>query len=359
MHDMSDDQLTRLLGTLDRGEAPNPVFADQLFQQLTAQAPTARRSRLPWLLLAAALMVAAIAGGAVVGSGLVKLPGLSRNPLPAPSSSATSSPASASPSSAATPTASPEASPTDGATPTEVTAVAISVDGVVTATADRLTVRKQPGTSQEAIGALAKGAMSYVVDGPRQADGYDWYLLSGMGLPPESGCVTAQDPTGLYVCPMWYGWAAEGDGADRWLVPVEPECSIPSPSSPQAVDQLTPLACFGSRSITIRGYWPPAPAGEGGVCPISEDLRWIACPESADRLLDHATQDVFGGLTVVTLAVPPGIAMPERGQWVEVSGHYDDPAARHCTYGEIPEQSVLSCRGQFVVDEARIVSGPE
>jgi hypothetical protein len=125
------------------------------------------------------------------------------------------------------------------------------------------------------------------------------------------------------------------------------------------MDQLTPLACFGSRSITIRGYWPAAPAGEAGVCPVSQDLRWIACPESADRLLDHATQDVFGGLTVVTLAMPTGIVMPERGQWVEVSGHYDDPAAQGCSYGDIPEQSVLWCRAQFVVDEARPVSGPE
>jgi hypothetical protein len=301
------------------------------------------------------LIVAALAASAAVGSGVINLPNLSRNPLPVPTSTATSSPAPASPSSAASPTT----SPTNAATPTAFTAVAIAVDGVVTTAVDGLTVREEPGTSHRALGTLAKDSVSYVVDGPRQSDGYDWYLLSGMGLPPESGCATEDDATNPYVCPMWYGWAAAGDGSNGWLVPIEPQCSIPSPSSSPAVDQLTPLACFGSRSIAIRGYWPPAAEGEAGVCPLDEDVRWIGCPESADRLLDHATDDVFGGLTVVTLAMPPGVTMPERGQWVEVSGHYDDAAAPQCTYGEIPGQSVLSCRAQFVVDQARVVSGPE
>jgi hypothetical protein len=55
------------------------------------------------------------------------------------------------------------------------------------------------------------------------------------------------------------------------------------------------------------------------------------------------------------MVVALGVAMPDRGHLIEVTGHYDDPAAQDCTYGEIPEATVLRCRAEFVVTAARII----
>lgn len=347
MHEMSDDQLSRLLGTLDRGDQPDPVFANALFARLASTASARRRSRMPWLLLAAVLMLATIAAGAAVGSGLVKLPGLSRNPLPAPTAAASASPV-----------ATPSASPSQDATPSAVTAVGIEIDGLVTTNVDNLTIRKGPGTSQASLGTLAKGTMSYVVDGPQQADGYDWYLISGLGLPPESGCATEGDATHPFVCPAWFGWAAEGDGADRWLLPTEVDCSDAMPATPPApVQRLVPLACFGSQTLTVRGYWPVPSSGSGGICPVEDELKWLACNPDSHQMVSGPDAP-FYDFSAFLLAVPPTVTMPEPGRWIEVTGHYDDPAAQACTHGDPPEQSVLECRAQFVVEQMRPVDGP-
>ena len=57
--------------------------------------------------------------------------------------------------------------------------------------------------------------------------------------------------------------------------------------------------------------------------------------------------------------------MPERGTWVEVRVHLDDPAAqraattRSAFQDEVPpEQIVLGCRVEMVLEAAQTVDGP-
>jgi hypothetical protein len=58
--------------------------------------------------------------------------------------------------------------------------------------------------------------------------------------------------------------------------------------------------------------------------------------------------------------------MPERGQWIEIVGHFDDPAAQDCDEnvalnGDVdddPDRIVLICRTRLVVDSVEAVSGP-
>lgn len=58
--------------------------------------------------------------------------------------------------------------------------------------------------------------------------------------------------------------------------------------------------------------------------------------------------------------------MPERGTWVELTVHLDDPAAQSCGADGVgamaeertPEAWVLFCRGQMVVGSASAVDGP-
>lgn len=362
MHDMTDDQLTRLLGTLDRGDEPDDAFADALFARLTASAPTVRRSRGPWLLLAAVLMFTAVAAGAAVGSGVIKLPGLSRNPLPAPSGSPAASQPTSSPSLVATPTPSPTSSPTpsDSAGPRP----ALAPDDVVSAAVNGLAVRFAAGTDNDKLRSLVAGEQAFVMEGPRSASGYWWYRLSGLGVPLNSGCISELG------CPVWSGWvaAADTDGTS-WLVSSSLDC----PTPPLNVAELGPLtglqrlACYGIRSITFRGYWPmlPPDAGLGGVCETPNgEPSWLECQNTNYTRLDPQASGSEGSVGYLPLNIDPasGVAMPPRGQWVEVTAHVDDRAAQGCTTPKPPDLDeiahLLECRSALVVESVRTVDGP-
>ena len=57
-------------------------------------------------------------------------------------------------------------------------------------------------------------------------------------------------------------------------------------------------------------------------------------------------------------------SMPDRGTWVEVRAHLDDPAAQSCgedagAESELENQQlVLGCRAEMVLEEAQAVDGP-
>ena len=143
---MHEDQLRRLFQSLKRNDEPEPAFADALFNQLSLTARTPARSRAPFLLLAAALLVAALGASVAVGSGLIKLPGLSREPLPAPS---------ATQSELATPSASPSSTPSAEPTPRRTAPpVALNADDIVESAVDGLVVRRGARLFTEKIGSL-------------------------------------------------------------------------------------------------------------------------------------------------------------------------------------------------------------
>ena len=68
---------------------------------------------------------------------------------------------------------------------------------------------------------------------------------------------------------------------------------------------------------------------------------------------------VFGSGIQVAIDPASGVTMPARGQWLEVVGHLDDPAARNCEdFGGGEVNAVLSCRGEFVAESVSPVAGP-
>ena len=75
---MNDEQLTRLFRSLEEQAEPDQAFKESLFARLEREAHVGanrRRTSARWVLLAAALLVAATVGAAAaIGSGLVKLP---------------------------------------------------------------------------------------------------------------------------------------------------------------------------------------------------------------------------------------------------------------------------------------------
>jgi hypothetical protein len=284
---------------------------------------------------------------------------------PSPSASATASAASAS----ASPTSSATASASISATPQPV---AIALDTIVATSVENLSLRGQPGTSATRLGSLELGRRTFVLGGPTDAEGYRWYLVSGLGLPPSAGC---EEPieTDPFNCPYWFGWvaAAATDGTP-WLMPAPGECPPEAPSATQlivGVTNLERLACYGSTPITFRAWWPEIPddAGLGGACAgQGHPSGWLLCQNINYDMVTIDESEGFGGVGVRLSTDPAsGISMPERGTWVEVRAHLDDPAAQGCdeaaAFGDDdrpPEQIVLDCRSELVLEAATAVDGP-
>jgi hypothetical protein len=383
MHD--DQQLRSILRRMDRPTDPDPDFADALFRQLSV-ASRSRPSRTPFVLLAAALLVALLAAGTVVGSGLVDLPWITSdaNPiLPSHSPDAL-------PSEVAAETATPEPSNTavPSATPSPTPPVQeISVGMMVTPVVDGVTLRESPGTGGTRIGTLAQGSLNYVVDGPAEADGYTWYQLSGPGLPPASGCITPV-PTDPLECPTWFGWAAVGDPGDEsaWFVPAGADrCPDPAEETEAffRLPQILLVACYGDAELTFEAFFAgPPEGGVGGFCayppaenagPVDEAVAWLYClnyNQAWSSSEGDAFQTVYPEQTdvgLLTLFVDPatGVTLPEPGTWLRVTGAFDHPAATLCAAAEEsyhadpnPDRAVLLCRTHFVVTAVEETPAP-
>jgi hypothetical protein len=290
----------------------------------------------------------------------------SASPSPTPSSSAGPS-ASGSAAASASPTVAPAASGDAPAQPD------LAVDTVVATTVENLTVRAVPGLDGERLGTLESGALSFLTGGPTDADGFRWYLVSGLGLPPNTGCAGPAE-TEPYNCPFWFGWvAAASESGEPWLVAHELAC----PQAPHTAETISigrtsieRLACFGAEPFTFRGYWPEIPedAGLGGACPAQDEPSgWLLCQNiNYNNIVIDDGEDMFGIGITVSIDPESGVTMPERGTWVEVRVHLDDPDAQSCDEDAAatgddetpPEQLVLNCRAEAVLEAAQAVDGP-
>ena len=245
----------------------------------------------------------------------------------------------------------------------------LEVGSVVAPVVEGVTLRETPGTDGKRIGLLASGSVNIVVEGPVEADGYLWYRLSGVGLPPYSGCITGPVESPL-SCPTWYGWAAAGNPEDgsAWFVPVEAEC--PDPASETSafllIGHRLPLACYGSEEITFTAWYPELPddAGLGGLCAADPSVAWLYCLNIAyDEVW---ADDVFTG-AAKTMFIDPdsGAVMPERGQWLRITGRFDHPDAAGCDEADEEvgmyangDLAVITCRTAFAVSAVEVTSAP-
>jgi hypothetical protein len=243
----------------------------------------------------------------------------------------------------------------------------ITVPGVARVTADQLLIRREPGLTAEPVmtaeacidnpdpncrkpfmlGTERGYVELYVFDGPRQADGYDWYLAATEMLTEERSS----------AYPEAVGWVAAGDEADAWIVAAPRDC----PSQPVELADVTNLSmtrlerlhCVGRQALTFRGWYPELPPGEEEPTAYLEDCReelgWLPC-ESIFDILRPETGSWAGDADYLDFVIDPaaGVRMPARNQWVEVTGSFDHPAASTC--GDVG--AVLICRFTFVVTSA-------
>jgi hypothetical protein len=272
-------------------------------------------------------------------------------------------------SASAIPSGSPAATPSGNAPASP----AVTTDAVVATTVENLTVRDSPGLDGERLGTLEGGALSFVAGGPTDADGFRWYLVSGLGLPPNTGCA-AELETEPFNCPVWFGWVAgASEAGEPWLTEHDLAC----PEEPYTAENLAlartaleRLACLGGEPFTFRGYWPELPddAGLGGACTAQDEPSgWLLCQNlNHDIVVINDGEDASGIGIRVSIDPATDATMPDRGTWVEVTAHLDDPAAEGCDEAaealenpdRTPEQFVLDCRAEAVLESAQAVDGP-
>ena len=362
---MTEEQLSRDLQALQIDEDPNPAFAEALFAQLEDEVVARRGPSATWLLLAAAALIAALAVGAALGSGLVQLPLLiaEASPTATPTVSA-SAVASASP-------FVPPPSPTSTTQATPVSPDNLAPDGLARVTVAGLTLRAEPGLDGEKLGELGQDTAAFIVRGPVMADGYAWYEVAGLGLPPAAAC--AAEETLPLTCPTWFGWAASADlDGTPWLEGTSLGC----PESPMNLETFAyqrgwneRLACNTGGTVTVRAWWS-GPLDDGECTATGGGpSRWLYCvglygvPLWRDESEGSSALSSFGLL--VSIDPESGVTMPQADQWVEIVGHLDDAAAEGCPEvgGSEPgttqaDEVVLMCRAQLVVDSVTEVSGP-
>jgi hypothetical protein len=192
----------------------------------------------------------------------------------------------------------------------------------------------------------------YVVDGPRQADGLAWYQVGVMNTENEQS-----------VGPLFVGWVASGDGTDPWLVPEDP-CPAAGPveladltyaqlDSPWAIH----IGCYRDKVLSLRGWFPILPPGSGFEIPYDVDgscfaePAFLQCgPYNKDIRISEMGFFDEGNTERLNFTVDPatGVELPERGQWIEITGSFDHPAAQQCG----PDAgSILVCRAVFVATD--------
>ena len=199
----------------------------------------------------------------------------------------------------------------------------LAADAVVATTVANLTVRGAPGLGAERLGSLENGALSFVAGGPTDADGFRWYLVSGLGLPPNSGCA-GEPETDPYNCPIWFGWvAAASESGEPWLV----EHDIACPEEPYTAENLA-LGRPPSSAVVLRlrtrsrsaagGRRSPRMPGSGARAFQEEPSGWLLCQNiNYNSIVVDETEDFFGIGVKVSIDPATDASMPERGTWVE------------------------------------------
>jgi SH3 domain-containing protein len=321
----------------------------------TSSPPTASPRRKG---LVIALVVAVVLAGVAVTVLAMAL--LTRDPLPAAGADVSPTPTTT----GGQPTLEPSLSAPPEATP-DPTPAPLASDTLAVVAVNELNLREAPTSTAKSLGHLSAGHRVFVVEGPKQAEGYGWYRVATVDdadAPAECFAIS---------CPSSLGWVAGiSDAQDAWLMPDEVGCA-PDPGL-KAFARLAPLArlaCYRDQTLTLRGVvWQPCC---GYVGAFLYEPSWLSWPSSTAYLKAGANRLHDPGGLLLRFDPRTGPQAPEYADIVRVTGHMDDPAAHTCTITvaesalyDDPTVTVdpqerayapIGCRTEFVVDAIEIL----
>jgi hypothetical protein len=150
--------------------------------------------------------------------------------------------------------------------------------------------------------------------------------------------------------------------------PAADECR-PAPADAAAfatLDRALAAFCLGDGPLTFRA-WAAHCDGCYGGGEGSYEEAWLIGQTDAQLYLSPLEDDTSGWWAPAV--VHPSLTYDGSwpGQWLEVTGHLNDPAAPDCRWAPIAAEvwyyegrrtTVDQCRQQFVVTEVSVVSGP-
>lgn len=130
------------------------------------------------------------------------------------------------------------------------------------------------------------------------------------------------------------------------------------------LDRPMAVACFGMAPITFRAW---AARCEGCYWDVEgREPAWLMGQTDEQLFLSPiASSDWGGSSAVIDPSLDYDTSWVER--WLEVTGHFDDPAAASCTWTPGPAEmgfyegsqaTIDGCRQQFVVTAVTVVDGP-
>ncbi|HSM37705.1 MAG TPA: hypothetical protein VK838_00085 [Candidatus Limnocylindrales bacterium] len=269
----------------------------------------------------------------------------------------------------------------------------VSVDGRITSLQRVPTLeRGLAGASVESL--VSNGERAWALgydrasDSPRLwwTDGTAWHwqpLPAGLqvGSSPLWGAARQDDlvvmgarPTGAGDNPIFWHlrasgeWVAEPNPIVQLLPDPSAEDCGPVPTSAIGFAILEPavaVACHGDAPMTFVAWSGTCPwCGPGWGSAIGE--RWLTDGARSLQLSPVRASDVPWREGVLHWELVPQNSW--RQAWVQVTGHYADPAAESCSWdtssGEAGyyhaslRQAVESCRQRFVITAVMVVDGP-
>ena len=308
----------------------------------------------------ACLNLAACAGSPAASVGpsasIAPLPTASAAPVLLPSADLSASSPQPSPSPSPSPSPEPSPSPTPVQTSGEPTHVDGISPGLHAKTIEpNIRVRTKPGVGDDStklVPLLAKDVRFYVLDGPVEASGYDWFFVRTKGH-DENGQAYPD------------GWLAAGKDGEPWIKPIAFDC----PATPTNLDALRKVAseyrlsCFSGVDITINARVEQT----GFECSPLTDIEpaWFSpCTTEFEHNLaalnsiHRFSEFVLTPDADLVSAAEPG-APTVMWPTVELTGHFDDPAAKTCRRATTDADDYLAaitklyCRNTFVITSMR------
>jgi hypothetical protein len=241
--------------------------------------------------------------------------------------------------------ASAEASPSASLEPTPEPNAIIPNRAIAEVTQGSADIYAQPGDASAVKFNVDTGRRVFVIGEPQAVGDERWYRV---GIVYEDGCGEGDTCEGI-------GWVATPVSGESSVQEVEIKC----PDSPMtdeelgALEPLERLHCYGRDEIAVTGIVDTPCCGYVG--PYLFRPVWLAHPDAPAFL--HA-----GGFGGFGFRHDPAIELevPERGDVVRVTGHFEDPAAVTCRQRINPDftddpvepvdqaMAVLTCRSTFV-----------
>jgi hypothetical protein len=216
-------------------------------------------------------------------------------------------------------------------------------------------------------------------------DGQQWVRSS---LPDSFGglpLVAAGGPNGAVV--VGYRRSLRGDNpvfwhlsaTGRWLPEADPILvAVPDPAGEDCpalpdefleyavVDAAAAASCHGATPITFRAYSVPCSECAGSM-EGSPEPAWLLNPQSDQLWL--SPDDTHADWTSTAVLDPSLVPLDPAWTraWLEVTGHFDDPAAATCRREPVADEIAYwyglqplidQCRMTFVVTEVKLISPP-